>query len=85
MNNIIWHMRFECRITKATDTHSEYVILITFFTAVMVIRTRLNVMFIRMCPVFVRVHPVRTGSEGHPSSSLTRFHAAQLFMLFIAI
>jgi hypothetical protein len=30
--NIIWHMRFACGITKATETHitSEYVILIAF-------------------------------------------------------
>ena len=27
-DNIIRHMRFACRITKATDTHSEYVILL---------------------------------------------------------
>jgi hypothetical protein len=27
-DNIIRRMRFACRITKATDTHSEYVILI---------------------------------------------------------
>jgi hypothetical protein len=26
----IWSMRYECCITKATDTHSEYVILIAF-------------------------------------------------------
>jgi hypothetical protein len=26
----IWRMRIACWITKATDTHSEYVILITF-------------------------------------------------------
>jgi len=26
----IWPMRFVCWITKATDTHSEYVILIAF-------------------------------------------------------
>jgi len=26
----IRHMRFACRITKATDTHSEYVILFAF-------------------------------------------------------
>jgi hypothetical protein len=25
-DNIIWCMRFACWITKATDTHSEYVI-----------------------------------------------------------
>jgi hypothetical protein len=29
-DNIIRRMRFTCRITKATDTHSEYVILIAF-------------------------------------------------------
>jgi hypothetical protein len=29
-DNIIWHMRFAGWITKATDTHSEYVTLITF-------------------------------------------------------
>jgi hypothetical protein len=29
-DNIIRRMRFACRITKATDTHSEYVILIAF-------------------------------------------------------
>jgi hypothetical protein len=28
--NIIRRMRFECRITKATDTHSEYAILTAF-------------------------------------------------------
>jgi len=26
----IWHMRIACWIPKATDTHSEYVILIAF-------------------------------------------------------
>jgi hypothetical protein len=29
-DNIIWCMCFACQITKATDTHSEYVILIAF-------------------------------------------------------
>jgi hypothetical protein len=29
-DNIIRRMRFACWITKATDTHSEYVILIVF-------------------------------------------------------
>jgi hypothetical protein len=29
--NIIWRMLFACRITKATDTHSEYGILIAFY------------------------------------------------------
>jgi len=26
----IWRMRFACWVTKTTDTHSEYVILISF-------------------------------------------------------
>jgi hypothetical protein len=29
-DNIIWRKRFACWITKATDTHSEYVTLIDF-------------------------------------------------------
>jgi hypothetical protein len=29
-DNITWRMRFACWVTKATDTHSEYVILIAF-------------------------------------------------------
>jgi len=29
-DNVIWRMSFACWITKATDTHSEYVILIGF-------------------------------------------------------
>ena len=29
-DNIIWRMRFTCRINKATYTHSEYVLLIAF-------------------------------------------------------
>ena len=43
----IWRMRIACWITKATDTHSEYIILI----ASLVARTRLNVTFICTLPV----------------------------------
>jgi hypothetical protein len=42
-DDIIRRMRFACRITKATDTHSEYVILIAFRLATVVTRTRLSV------------------------------------------
>ena len=28
--SIIWRMRFACWVTKATDTHPEYLILIAF-------------------------------------------------------
>jgi len=42
-DSIIWRMRSACWITKATDTHSEYVITYCFFTATMVTRRRLIV------------------------------------------
>ena len=38
-----WGMRIACWIPKATNTHSEYVILIAFSTVTVVTRTRLNV------------------------------------------
>jgi len=38
---IIWRMRFACWITKTTDTHSEYLILIALPRQKIVTRTRL--------------------------------------------
>ena len=48
----IWRMRIAFRIPKATNTHSEYVILFVFFTATMVERTRLNVTLYLHCLSF---------------------------------
>jgi hypothetical protein len=45
----IWRVHFAHWLTKAIVTHFEYVILISFFlffTAKMVTRARLNVMFV---------------------------------------
>jgi hypothetical protein len=42
-DNIIRRMRFACWVTNATDTHSEYVILIAFTRQKIVKATRLNV------------------------------------------
>jgi hypothetical protein len=42
-DNIIRRMCFACWITKATDTHSEYVILVCVSVVTMVTRTRLSV------------------------------------------
>ena len=43
-DNIIRRMRFTCRIPKATDTHSEYVILIAIVRHKKIVkRTRLNI------------------------------------------
>ena len=52
-DNTTRHMRIACCITKATDTHSEYVILIAFPMAIMVTRTRLNVTFTRTLSVLL--------------------------------
>jgi hypothetical protein len=41
-NNIIWHMRFACWITEATDKHSEHIIL-CIFAVTMVARKHLKV------------------------------------------
>jgi len=41
--NIIRCMRFACWITKTTEAHSEYIIIIVFPTATLATRTRLNV------------------------------------------
>jgi hypothetical protein len=42
----IWRMRIACWIPKATDTHSEYVILIAFPLQTMVAQMRLDVALI---------------------------------------
>ena len=49
--NTIRRMRFACCITKATDTHSEIVILIVFITAALFARTRFIVTCICILPV----------------------------------
>ena len=42
-DNKLRRIRIACWITQATNTHSEYVILIPFSTAAMVIGTRINI------------------------------------------
>jgi len=63
-DNVIRRMRFACWITKATDTHSEFVILYYFYAAKMVTRTRLSVTFIHfpscnLQPQYFRVFSLR--------------------------
>jgi hypothetical protein len=52
-DNIIRRMRFACWITKATDTDSEYVILIAFRRQQGLSERALNVTFIRTLPVLL--------------------------------
>ena len=60
-------MCFGCWITKATNTHSEYAILAAFQQQKLVLRTRLNITFIRSMPVLfmithlVPLHDVAVG------------------------
>ena len=48
-DNITRLMRIEWRVTEATDTHSECVILYCFSTATMAMRTRLSFTFYVHC------------------------------------
>jgi len=48
-DNITRRMLIPCRITKATNTHSEYVILIVFSSATVVNRTCLSVTLYVYC------------------------------------
>ena len=53
-HNVIRHTHFACRITKATNTRSEYNYIYNtyyFSTANMITRKRLNVTFITKLPV----------------------------------
>ena len=62
---IISGMRFARKITKATDTHSEYVILNGFYCKKMFTRTRFDVTFIRALPIMLtlnfKVHKITIG------------------------
>jgi hypothetical protein len=50
----VWRMRIACWIRKATNTHSEYVILNLFSTATVVARTCLVVtLYVHYPPVFM--------------------------------
>jgi hypothetical protein len=70
-DNIIRRMLFACRITKATRTHSWYVIRNLFSTATMLTRTRLIVTFLRVLPVlFILRSMAMFGIE--PGTSLMR-------------
>ena len=48
-----WRTRISCWIPKATNTHSEYVILIVFSNATMVARTRLECYVIHALPLLL--------------------------------
>ena len=49
---VTWRMCISCWITKATNTHSHYVILIAFPLPLMVARKRLNItLYVHCCLV----------------------------------
>ena len=54
-DSIILRMRFAYWMTKATDTHSEYVIFIAFSTAKLVMRAPLIATFVRTLPVVSKI------------------------------
>ena len=50
----IWRMRIACWVTKATNKHSEYVILVAFPIATVVARKLLNVTLLRILPALYK-------------------------------
>jgi hypothetical protein len=72
-DNIIRRMRFACWITKATDTHSDNVILTAFPRQPMVTRTRLNVTFIHTLPVLSVIGSVMAKEITRRRRPLTAF------------
>ena len=62
--NIIWRMHFACWITKATNPHSEYVIL-TAFPRQQWLLYRASVLGYMYIACLVLCHHVYAGSEGN--------------------
>ena len=54
-DNIIWRMRFACCITKATNTHSKYVIRIRFLRPQR-LRERASMLRYTYIPVLFYIH-----------------------------
>ena len=71
-DNIMQRMRFAGWITRPIDTHSEYVILFAFSTAVVVTQSHLNVTFIRTSPALFT--SVLDGGEWLASRSVPIYH-----------
>ena len=63
-DNIIRRMHFACWITKATDTHSEYVLLIAFVRQQWLHKTHLSVSFIRTLSVLFIKSKERKRNKG---------------------
>ena len=55
-DNVAWHMRFACWITKAANAQSEYVILTAFSVATLVTRTRFSVTIYINCLSCLTIH-----------------------------
>jgi hypothetical protein len=68
--NIIQRMRFACWKTKATDTHSEYVILIAFPLQRLRKIDSMLTLYVH-CLSYCLSHRDQTGSQPHPASHST--------------
>ena len=69
----IWCLRIACWIPKATNTHSEYVILIAFPLQQWLQKTRLNVMFIPFYGPLGPKHVDRVGTRNVFNKSYSCF------------
>jgi hypothetical protein len=75
--NIMRRMRFACWMTKATDTHSEYVILIAFPHQEWLLE-RACVTLIRTLPAMLGIESADTHLTSESFTSLAQLHYSKL-------
>ena len=71
----IWRIRIACWMPKATNTHSEYVIIDDFSSATMVAQTRLNFSFYAHCLSCLDVKPALTCIDHKDLRLFVIFHS----------
>ena len=69
-DNVIQRMSFERWITKATETHRT-LNTYCFSTALVVIRTRINIAFIRKLPFLYNMETYNTKASSVPAIDIT--------------
>jgi hypothetical protein len=80
-DNIVQRMRNVCWVTKATDTHSEYILRIySFYAATMVTRTRLNItLYVRLI-ICCYMFQLRISATFRELQMLRHVHIAMQFV-----
>jgi hypothetical protein len=89
-NNIIWCMCFTCWITKATDTHSEYVISVAFPWQIGYVNASQCCIYMYItCLVYICTHLTTTYNKMYPlvneeRTVRRRTHIAYFYYAYIS-